>query len=88
MKELKEWFLECIATIVAVGSVIGILALIILGAIKLDDNRDRDRWNNGYHQCGGKWVYEQAVGHRYSTNYIYRCDKCGIREEFLEYRDN
>ncbi len=28
-------------------------------------------------RCGGTFVYQQAVGHRYSTNYIYKCDKCG-----------
>lgn len=24
-------------------------------------------WNNGHCSCGGKWVYQQAVGHRYET---------------------
>jgi hypothetical protein len=85
---MKEWIQDVIAITVGVGSAIVILVLILMGANQLDLNRDRDRWNNGYHSCGGKWVYEQAVGHRYSTDYIYKCDKCGLREEFLEYRDN
>lgn len=35
-------------------------------------------YNNGIHEgCGGHWVYETAVGHRYSTYFIYNCDKCG-----------
>ena len=39
-------------------------------------------YNNGIHEgCGGHWVYETAVGHRYTTNFIYQCDKCGITVE-------
>lgn len=44
-------------------------------------------WNGGYHTCGGKWVYMQAVGHQYGTGYLYKCDKCGEVEEFMEYRE-
>lgn len=47
---------------------------------------DESKWNNGYCQCGGRWEYEQAVGHRHSTSYIYICDKCGAREEFDKIR--
>jgi len=37
-----------------------------------------DKYNNGVCEaCGGQYVYQQAVGHRYSTEYIYICDKCG-----------
>ena len=49
---------------------------------------DDDLWNNGYCSCGGQWEYEQAVGHRVSTSYIYRCDKCGNRIEISDYRQN
>ena len=34
-------------------------------------------WNDGYCECGGTWVYEQAVGHGYGTGYMYHCDSCG-----------
>ena len=40
------------------------------------------QWNDGYCSCGGRWVYQEAVGHEYSTNYIYKCDKCGKIKEF------
>ena len=43
-------------------------------------------WNNGRCSCGGEWVYEQAIGHKYDTDYIYKCDKCGTRYEFDEMR--
>ena len=49
------------------------------------------KWNNGYCECGGHWEYEQAVGHQYSTSYIYRCDNCGKRIEvksIVEETDN
>lgn len=42
-------------------------------------------YNNGIHKgCGGHWVYDTAVGHRYTTNFIYQCDKCGITVELSE----
>ena len=42
-------------------------------------------YNNGIHEgCGGHWVYDTAVGHRYTTNFIYQCDKCGITVELSE----
>lgn len=41
-------------------------------------------WNNGYCSCGGKWIYQQAVGHRYETTYLYECDNCGKTKEFYE----
>lgn len=60
--------------------------LLIGGAFLVDSCRkadDIEAWNGGYHKdCGGKWEYEQAVGHRYDTDYIYVCDKCGVRHEF------
>ena len=39
-------------------------------------------YNDGVHKgCGGHWVYETAIGHQYTTSYIYHCDKCGITVE-------
>lgn len=43
---------------------------------------DASGWNGGYCSCGGKWRYQQAVGHRYETMYLYECDKCGKAKEF------
>lgn len=68
---------ETVATIVFdIVGIIGIIAVIILLA-KCSNNKDVLAWNNGYCECGGHWVYEQAVGHRMRTSYIYKCDKCG-----------
>jgi len=42
-------------------------------------------YNNGIHKnCGGHWVYESAIGHRFTTNFIYHCDKCGVVVELSE----
>lgn len=36
------------------------------------------KYNNGIcPHCGGHYVYQQAVGHYSSTDYIYICDQCG-----------
>ena len=45
------------------------------------NSNEKKKWNDGYCSCGGKWEYEQAVGHYYSTHYIYVCDTCGKRIE-------
>ena len=63
--------------------VIVIFLVVVLAVCRIGDSKS---WNNGYCECGGKWIYKQAVGHRYSTNYIYQCDKCGKMHEFMEIR--
>ena len=77
---------EIIAEILAVAVMFG---LLIGGAFLLDScskAEDLENWNGGYHEdCGGMWKYEQAIGHRYDTDYIYVCDKCGMRHEFEKY---
>lgn len=81
MEELGALFTAIIITV-------GIVFAICAGLCKIESTIDNANWNGGYHQCGGKWVYEQAVGHRASTDYLYKCDKCGMIEEFDEYRNN
>lgn len=56
---------------------IGVIITIILILAMLESFN----WNDGYCSCGGKWEYEQAVGHNYSTGYIYKCNRCGKRLE-------
>lgn len=58
--------------------VIGILLLIMAVIWFAEKVWSADKYNNGVCEaCGGQYVYQQAVGHRYSTEYIYICDKCG-----------
>lgn len=43
-------------------------------------------YNNGVcPRCGGNYVFKETVGHRYSTHYIYVCDKCGHLIESTTY---
>ena len=57
---------------------LGILVIILIVVLFVSRACSADRYNNGICKlCGGHYVYQQAVGHRYDTNYIYRCDKCG-----------
>lgn len=68
----------------AVGVVLIFIAAVIWVGSSISDF---NTWNGGYCSCGGHWVYQQAVGHRYSTHYIYKCDTCGEIHEFMEKRD-
>lgn len=77
---------DIIAEIISIVAMIGLLigAGILLDSCQKAD--DIKAWNGGYHEdCGGRWEYDQAVGHRYDTDYIYVCDKCGMRHEFESY---
>lgn len=54
------------------------LVIIIVVAAIACYSCDQNSWNDGHCPvCGTAWRYEQAVGHRFSTGYIYVCDKCG-----------
>lgn len=45
-----------------------------------------DKYNNGICKlCGGNYVFQNAVGHRWSTDYVYVCDKCGNLIEVSTY---
>lgn len=63
---------------------VGIILIFIAAVLWVSDF---NTWNGGYCSCGGHWVYQQAVGHRYSTHYIYKCDTCGEIHEFMKKRD-
>lgn len=60
---------------------------VIFGCIIVGEIYDNKLWNNGHcPACGSEWEYEQAVGHYYSTQYIYVCNGCGRRIEISDIR--
>lgn len=70
MKEAVPWI------------IFGVIVCLVMFACFAKVKMESDDWNNGYHEKdGGKWCYEQAVGHRVSSTYIYSCDICGTRIE-------
>lgn len=80
---MRDYLPGIITTIV----IILVYAALIFGVNKARIERDEKLWNNGHCDvCGGTWEYEQAVGHRTSTSYIYVCEDCGKRIELLEVR--
>lgn len=36
-------------------------------------------------ECGGQYEFVQAVGHKFDTSYIYKCNECGkiIETDYL-----
>lgn len=79
---MRDYVPEFISIIVTVL----LIAAIIFGVYKASVKHDNKLWNDGHCECGGAWEYEQAVGHRSDTSYIYVCDKCGKRIEINEVR--
>ena len=72
--------------IISVAVTVGLIFGLFMWAMNAQEKHDNNLWNGGECQCGGKWEYEQAVGHRSSTSYIYVCTKCGKRIEISEVR--
>ena len=63
------------------GILIGTL-IVIIGIHIVFNILSYKLYNNGIHNnCGGHWIYQEAVGHKYHTGYIYSCDKCGLSIE-------
>lgn len=57
---------------------LGIVLVILFIVYIICGISDSNTYNHGTcPYCGGTYVYQQAVGHRYYTEYIYICDKCG-----------
>ena len=58
--------------------IMGFIMIVIIALLFLIMHSvDNAKWNNGVCSCGGRYVYEQSVGHRYTSSHIYKCDKCG-----------
>ena len=73
----KTWGERIIAILIAVAIAFGLATLIYKEA-----EGNRNRWNNGYCECGGKYQFSSATNYRGSKDYYYTCDKCGHTEEF------
>ena len=71
---IKEYGLACLIVII----------ILIIGVF-ICKSCDGIKYNNGICKCGGHYEYQQAVGHRLGTTYIYRCDKCGDIIELTDY---
>lgn len=62
---------------------VGIILMVCCGFIN-----EANTWNDGYCPvCGHKYRYVQAVGHRYTTSYMYVCDYCNTHIE-VDYQPN
>ena len=80
---MRDYLPELMSTIVIILMCIVIVFWVDKSITKHDDKI----WNGGHCDvCGGTWQYEQAVGHRSSTSYIYICEDCGKRIEINEVR--
>ena len=73
----KTWRGKIIAILIALAIAFGLATLIYKEA-----KGNRNRWNNGYCECGGEYQFSSATNYRGSKAYYYTCDKCGHTEEF------
>ena len=73
--------------VITIIGIILVIVAVIVSCIIIGAYRDNKLWNYGRcPACGSEWEYEQAVGHYYSTSYMYVCNKCGRRIEISEIR--
>lgn len=73
----ETWRGKIIAILIALAIAFGLATLIYKEA-----EGNRNRWNNGYCECGGQYQFSSATQWRSSKTYYYTCDKCGHTEEF------
>ena len=77
----SELRLQILFGIIGAVIMVVVIFLICTGIKALNhmyDQRETDAFGDGICQkCGGNLVYQQAVGHQMSTEYLYICDKCG-----------
>ena len=84
MEDLKEFISYYGGLFVLLTVLVAGLFLILFG---MESCTTRERWNSGHcDECGGEWVYEQAIGHQYSTTYLYHCKDCDNTIEIYERR--
>lgn len=77
---------DILGEIVGTFIIITVVILLGIGTVSFCNTMNDSKWNNGYCTCGGKWVYDQPIGHQCSTYFLYECDKCGKTHEFSEKR--
>lgn len=79
---MKRAFFEMMEAILITAVIILVIVGICYGLRSLEKKSDEKIYNNGIcTECGGHYEYEQAVGHREDTTYIYKCNKCNKRIE-------
>ena len=84
---MRDILIEIIGVILIILLCITFVFFVCKVGHKASIKRDNKLWNGGHCDiCGSTWKYEQAVGHRSSTSYIYVCRKCGKRIELSEAR--
>lgn len=68
----------------------GLLIMLIIILFIVQGCVSSNTYNNGIcPRCGGTFVFKETVGHRYSTNYIYVCNKCGnLIESTLYFKED
>ena len=66
---------------VIIGCIIVALVIWFIDAI-ISSNT----YNNGICKiCGGTYEFQNAVGHQFTTDYIYKCNQCGDLIEINTY---
>lgn len=69
MEDKREDLISIIAIIGTVLLCVGIIVICIIFY--------KTQHNDGICKCGGQYEFVQAVGHKFDTSYIYKCNKCG-----------
>ena len=79
-------FFKSNSTLPYILAILLTVAIILVILQFIEDSNSKNNYNNGICSlCDGHYVFHQAVGHAYSTRYIYKCDKCGNLIEVSRY---
>ena len=65
---------------------LSLIIILLIAILLLRSCTSSVIWNNGIcPNCGGKYIFKQAIGHRSFTDYMYVCDQCGRAIETSHY---
>ena len=65
------------------GAIVGVIISLafgfgFVGAITMEQEWDREAWNNGYCECGGSFELSAATKSKMgSKTFYYSCEDCG-----------
>lgn len=83
LKEFWENHGEYIIFVFVVTVFVMIMVFGFFALGKIREKKDSKEYYSGC-ECGGKWIYDQALGVNSEVRFMYECNKCGTVKLFTK----
>lgn len=61
----------------SIAILVAIILMCVISGFFINQSANKE-YNHGVCECGGKLILDDRVGHRYTTDFYYHCDRCGV----------